>query len=112
MSKHMQLTIIIKPFYEKNFETTYPKLVNCLGLPGVDLAKEEHSLYELAGQVDQLLYKCDGTKLREVLLPYKDKMKKIYNAIQGKIADRNLAEADKLLYSLEDLFDEIESKLN
>ncbi|MCP3929800.1 MAG: hypothetical protein GY705_11940 [Bacteroidetes bacterium] len=111
MSKHMQLTVTIKPFYKKSIEGTYSMLGGCLRHLDEDLANQNPSLYELAGQVDKLLYRSDGTKLREVLLPYKDKLKKTYNAIQENIADWNLAQADKHLYSLEDIFDEIESNL-
>jgi hypothetical protein len=107
----MQLAVKIKPYYEKNLEGTYSRLGRCLRHLDADLANQNPSLYELAGKVDQLLYRFDGTQLREVLLPYKEKLKDTYNAIQENIADWNLAQADKLLYSLEDIFDEIESNL-
>ena len=107
----MQLTIKVKSYYEKNLEKTYSKLGRCLRHLDAELSSRNPSLYELAGQVDQLLYRFDGTQLREVLLPYKDELKDTFNTIQENIADWNLAQADKLLYSLEDIFDEIESNL-
>lgn len=112
MSEHMQLTTIVKPFYNKNLEGTYPKLGGFLRHLEGELAARNPSLYELAGQVDKLLYRFDGTQLRDVLLPFKDKIKSTYTAIEKDIADWNLAQADKLLYSLEDIFDEIESNLD
>lgn len=36
----------------------------------------------------------------------------LQKSIEENIADWNLAQADRLLYNLEDLFDEIESELN
>jgi len=108
---HMQLTVKVNPYYEKSLEGTYSKLGRCLRHIDEDLASRNPSLYELAGQVDLLLYRFDGTQLRDVLLPYKDKLRDIHNAIQENIAVWNLAQADKLLYSLEDIFDAIESNL-
>jgi hypothetical protein len=112
MSKNMQLTVIVRPYYEQDLEGTYPKLVRCLRHQDSSPANQNPSLYELAGQLDQLLYRFDGTPLREVLLRHADKLRNLYNAIQENIADWNLSQADKLLYRIEDIFDEIESELD
>ena len=111
MSKHMQITVSVRPFYSKNFEGNFPKLARRLTSLCPDLISPEPSLYELAGQVDKLLYRTDGTPLREALLQRKDDLKAIYKAAQENIANRNLSEADKLLYRIEDIFEEIESEL-
>lgn len=106
----MQITVTVRPFYSKDFEGNFPKLARLVSLCP-DLVSPEPSLYELAGQIDKLLYRTDGTHLREVLLQHKDDLKTSYKAAQEKIAIRNLSEADKSLYRIEDIFEEIESEL-
>ena len=112
MSKHMQLTVTVRPYYQRDMEGTYPKLARHLGHLAADLVKEDPSLYELVGQLDQLLYRFEGTPLREVLLRHREGLLATYKSIQENIADWNLAQADRLLYGLEDAFDEIESELD
>jgi hypothetical protein len=69
------------------------------------------SLYEIAGKLDKLLYQFDGTPLREVLMRHREALKSLHKSIEGDIADWNLAQADRLLYKLEDIFEKIESEL-
>lgn len=97
MSKNMQLTINVRPYYKKALEGTYPKLWRYLRHKDSSLANRDPSLYELAGLLDQLLYRFDGTSLREALLQHQDKLRKTYKSIQDNIADWNLSQADKLL---------------
>lgn len=112
MSKHMQLTVSVRSFYEGEMAGAYPKLVRYLRQADEGLLNKNPSLYELAGQLDTLLYHSDGTSLRQVLLRHGDKIKHTRKMVEQKIADRQLAQADKLLYTLEDIFDEIESDLD
>jgi len=49
--------------------------------------------------------------LRDVLLRHSEKLRNLLNNIQDNIADWKLAQADRLLYSIEDIFDDIESEL-
>lgn len=112
MSKNMQLTVSVRPYYKKNLESTYPKLGSYLKNHKSWPVNRNPSLYELAGQLDQLLYQFDGTLLREVLLLHQDKLREACKVIQDNIADWNLAQADKLLYRIEDTFDEIEAELD
>jgi hypothetical protein len=107
----MQLTVIVRPYYAKDLEGTYPRLARHLSHLDPRLANQNPSLYELVGQLDQLLYRFDGTPLREALLPHKERLKNTYKLIQDNIADWHLAQADKLLYTIEDIFDAIESQL-
>jgi hypothetical protein len=111
MSKHMQLTVTVRPYYQKDLEGIYPKLARDLRYLDSSLTTRNPSLYELVGQLDQLLYRHDGTPLRAVLLRHAEKLRKHYKLIQENIADWKLAQADKLLYGIEDTFDEIESEL-
>jgi hypothetical protein len=112
MSKHMQLTVTVRPYYERDLEGTYPKLARHLERLDSSLENRNPSLYELAGQLDQLLFRLEGTQLREVLLRHREKLRNLYKVIQENIADWNLAQADKLLYGIEDTFTEIESELD
>jgi hypothetical protein len=111
MSKYMQLTVTVRPYYQKDLQGTYPKLARGLGYLDSSLGTRNPSLYELVGQLDQILYRHDGTPLRAVLLRHAEKLRSQHKLIQEKIADWKLAEADKLLYGIEDTFDEIESEL-
>lgn len=112
MSKYMQLTVTVRPFYEREMKIVYPKLVRYLRQADPGLLDRDPSLYELAGQLDSLLYISDGTSLRAVLLRHGDLLRSTHKKVQENIADRNLAQADKLLYTLEDIFDDIESDLD
>jgi hypothetical protein len=62
--------------------------------------------------LDKLLYKFDGTPFRDVLLRHKENLRNLHKSIEENIADWNLAQADRLLYNIEDAFDKIESELD
>ena len=112
MSKYMQLKVTVRPYYQKELQGTYPKLARDLGYLDSSLANRNPSLYELVGQLDQLLYRHDGTPLREVLLRHRENLQNLHKSIEENIADWNLAQADQLLYKIEDEFDKIESELD
>ena len=111
MSKYMHLTVTVSPYYQNELEGTYPKLARRLRTLNSDLVERNPSLYAIAGQLDKLLYIFDGTPLREVLLRHRDNLKNLHKSIEENIADWNLAQADRLLYKIEDEFDKIESEL-
>jgi hypothetical protein len=112
MSKTMQITVSVKPYYHADFQDVYPKLARHLGYLDRELVQQNPSLYQLAGRLDELLLKYDSTPLREVLLPQRDKLLQLHKDIEKHIADWNLAQADKLLYKLEDVFDDLEARLD
>ncbi|NLJ29579.1 MAG: hypothetical protein GX433_16435 [Deltaproteobacteria bacterium] len=112
MSKHMQLTVTVRPHYEPDLERTYPHLARHLGRFDPARPLRNPSLYELTGELDQLLYRHEGTRLGEVLLKYHGKLKNLHKSIEKSIADWDLAQADKFLYSMEDVFEEIELELD
>jgi hypothetical protein len=93
-------------------EGVYPKLARYLRQADLSFSNKPPSLYELAGQLDALLYQFDGTALRKILVRHGDKIRNTRKMVEQQIADRQLAQADKLLYTLEDIFDEIESDLD
>jgi hypothetical protein len=112
MSKYMHLTVTIRPYYPKNLEQTYPKLARHLKNLDSDLVERNPSLYELVGQLDKLLHAFEGTKFREVLSRRREELLQLHQSIEANIADWNLAQADPLLYKIEDAFDKIESELD
>jgi hypothetical protein len=112
MSKCMHITVTVSPYYQKELRDAYPKLARHLGFLAPELVQRNPSLYALAGRLDQLLYTFDSTPLREVLLRQREKLLQLHKNIEKEIADWNLAQADKLLYKLEDIFDDIEAQLD
>ena len=112
MSKYMQLTVTVRPYYENNLEEAFPKLRRYLKSLASDLVERNPSLYEIAGQLDKLLYTFDGTPFRDVLLRHRENLRDLHKNIEASIADWNLAQADRLLYKIEDAFDKIESELD
>ncbi len=111
MSKHMQLTVSVRPYYEKGIEAVYPNLAKLLGRLDMGWMQKNPSLYEIVERLDKILYKAEGTRLREVLLTRRDALLKLFQSIQANIADWRLAEADRLLYQMEDIFESIEADL-
>jgi hypothetical protein len=111
MSKYMQLKITVLSHYQNDFRGTYPNLIRRLKTLAPDLVDQNPSLYEIAGQLDKLLYTFDGTPFRDVLLRHRENLRNLHKSIEENIADWNLAQADQLLYKIEDEFDKIESEL-
>ena len=106
----MQLAVTVLPHYQNDLKDTYPNLARRLKTLAPDLVARNPSLYEIAGQLDKLLYKFDGTPLREVLLRHREGLRDLHKSVEENIANWNLAQADHLLYQLEDIFDGIESE--
>jgi hypothetical protein len=111
MSKYMHLTVTVLPYYQNDLEGTYPNLARRLRTLASDLVEGNPSLYAIVGQLDKLLYTVDGTPLREVLLRHREYLRGLHKSIEENIADWNLAQADQLLYKIEDIFEKIESEL-
>jgi hypothetical protein len=112
MSTQMQIAVTRIPYYQEDFAQTFPKLARHLGYLDAALVRSNPSLYALAGKIDKLLYTFDGTEVREVLLKHREQLQSLYKESEAKIADWHLAEADKLLYKIEDIFSEVEAALS
>jgi hypothetical protein len=112
MSKYMHLTVTVVPYYPRDLGETYPQIGRYLKSLASDLLERNPSLYGIAGQLDKLLYTFDGTPFREVLLRHRENLRTLHKSIEENIADWNLAQADRLLYKIEDTFDKIESELD
>jgi hypothetical protein len=81
MSKTMQLTVRIRPCYKKDMKSDYPKISQGLGYVDEAWVDEGPSFFDIVGRLDKLLYEWD------------------------------LAKANKTLYQIEDVFDQIEWEL-
>ena len=112
MSKYMQLTTKIRPYYKKGLSKAYPRIAHRLHFLGAAWVEKGPSLFEIVGTLDRVLYQLEGDPaFREILLQHKSTLHKLYKDIEEQIADWHLARADKLLYKIEDIFDEIEREL-
>jgi hypothetical protein len=112
MSKHMQLKVRIRPYYNKGLNKAYPKLAHRLSYLDEAWVERDPSLFEIIAKLDQLLYQLEGDPpFRELLLRHRSALHRLYEDIEERIADWHLAKADQLLYKIEDIFDEIEREL-
>jgi hypothetical protein len=112
MSKYMQLTVRIRPYYKKGFERAYPAIAHRLAYLDEEWVQEGPSLFEIIKRLDKLLYQLEGDPpFREILLQHRGPLHKLYEDIEAQIADWHLAQADQFLYKVEDIFDEIEREL-
>jgi hypothetical protein len=112
MSKHMQLTVQVRPYYKKGLKADYPKIAQSLSYIHEAWAEGEPSLYDIIGNLDKLLYESEGNPpFRKILLKHKDNLFTLHKEAEEHIADWDLAEADKTLYQMEDIFDQIEWEL-
>jgi hypothetical protein len=112
MSKHMQLTVRILPYYKKGLKEVYPRIAKRLSYLDDGWVEEGPSLFDIVGRLDKLLYQLEGDPpFRKILLDHRGKLHELYEDTQAQIADWHLAQADKHLYTMEDIFDEIEREL-
>lgn len=113
MSKHMQLNVSIRPYYKAGLKEAYPLFAQNLNYIKKPLFAENPSLFDIIKKYDQLLYASEGNApFREILLKFKDKFGQLHEEVEKHIANWNLAQADQLLYKIEDIFEDIEWELD
>jgi hypothetical protein len=113
MSKHMQLTVRVRSYYKEGMKGHYPKIAQGLSHIHEQWIEEGPSLFDIAGKLDKLLYEAEGNPpFKKILLKHKDELRKLHKEVEESIADWDLARADKLLYQIEDVFDQIEWELS
>ena len=112
MSKFMQLEVRVTPYYKKDMASEYPNISRELGYLHPAWLERGPSLFDIVEKLDKLLYDLEGNPtFREILLRYKDTLRKLHKEVETYIADWDLAKADKILYQMEDVFDKIEWEL-
>jgi len=107
----MQITVNIRPEPPEGFVASYPRLARTLEAIAPGLAGAQPSPYALAGRVDELVDALQGTRLGELFAARRDALHGRHDRAEALAAEWKLAEADQLLYQLEDLFDELEADL-
>jgi hypothetical protein len=108
----MQLTVQVRPYYKKDMKADYPKIAQGLSYIHEAWVEEGPALFDIVGRLDKLLYELEGNPpFRKILLTHKDELHKLYMEVEAHIADWDLAKADKTLYQMEDIFDQIEWEL-
>ncbi len=109
MSKYMQLTVTVRPYYPQSIKAVYPKIVGHLSNAGLKMVDDDPSIFDLVGKIDKLLYALDGDPdFKEILHKHKAALVALHEEIQSGIADWDLAKADQALYKLEDAFEQME----
>ena len=109
----MQLTVRIRPYYKNGFKGIYPALARGVSQLDTFRGTEEPSLFDMVDRLDRLLYELEGNPpFREILLKHQVELRNLHEKIQNHIADWKLAQADKMLYRIEDIFDDIEWELS
>ena len=112
MSKYMQLTVQVRPYYKKEMKADYPNIAQGLNYIHETWIEEGPSFFDIIGKLDKLLYELEGNPpFRKILLKHKDNLYKLHKEVEEHIADWDLAKADKALYQIEDIFDQIEWEL-
>ena len=113
MSKTMQLTVRVRPYYKKGLNADYPKIAQGLSYIHEAWVEEGPSLFDIVGRLDKLLCELEGNPpFRKILLKHKDELRKLHKEVEEHIADWDLAKADQALHKIEDIFDEVEWKLD
>ena len=109
MSKHMQLTVQIRPYYKNGLKGIYPRIADALSSIFKSKTDFPASLFDIVGKLDRILYELEGKPpYREIFLGHRRRLQELHEEIQTLIADWKLAEADRRLYRMEDIFDDIE----
>jgi len=94
-------------------KSDYPKISLSLSYIHEPWLEEGPSLFDLVGRLDKLLYELEGNPpFRKILLKHKDELRRLHKEVEEHIADWELAKADKTLYQIEDIFDQIEWELS
>ena len=60
MSKYMQLTVRVRPYYKKGLKADYPAISRGLSYIDEALLEEGPSLFDIVGRLAKLLYDLDG----------------------------------------------------
>ena len=112
MSKHMQLTIEIRPYYKNGLESVYPRIAEMLRPVCKSGTELQYSLFEIVGKLDRILYELEGNQPhRKIVLEHRKRLQELHEETEALIADWKLAEADQRLYRVEDIFDDMEREL-
>lgn len=112
MSKHMQLTVKIMPYYKKGLKGIYPRLTDAISRPTASWMEQDPSLVDIVKNLDRLLYDLEGDRtFTGIMRSHRSELFDLYGDMETHMADWRLADVDKILYRIEDIFDDIEREL-
>jgi hypothetical protein len=113
MSKYMQIDIKLLPFYEKRFKTHFPKLAKLLqALSYAEPLEKEMSLYAIVDVLQRILRDPKTPKdAKSKVEPHLRKLLSLRDEARELLLGRRLNALDKLLYQIEDEFEELEKGL-
>ncbi len=113
MSQFMQIDIRVIPFFEVPFEKRFPHLVGLLRrLSYGEALKKEPSFYELIDTMATISQHPDTpSELKELISPYAAELEKLKEDAREHLLARRLDELDKILYRIEDQFEDLEGAL-
>ena len=113
MSQFMQIDIRVIPFFEVPFEKRFPHLVELFRrLSYGEVLTKGPSLYELIDTMATLSEHPDTpSELKELIGPYVDKLKNLKEQAREHLLARRLDELDKILYRIEDQFEDLEGAI-
>jgi hypothetical protein len=113
MSQYMQIDIRILPFYEKGIKTHFPKLAAFLETHKFLTSKDkEPSLYVLVDFLHTMdIDPAVVSPIKEAIRPFLKRLSSIQDHAREALLARRLNELDRLLYELEDEFENLEASL-
>ncbi len=113
MSKYMQIDIKILPFYKGSFSRCFPELFEFFREIGyASYVKEDKSLYEMVDILESIVKnETVPENYRSKVEPFYQKAKKIKKEAREMLLSRKLDELDKLLYELEDIFEDLNREI-
>ena len=113
MSKYMQIDIRIIPFYEKRFEKRFPNIAEMLRQVSYkEVVEKETSFYEMADSLEAIADSPDTPSgIRDKIGPYAEKIMGLKQIAREHLLSRRLNELDKVLYQMEDMFEDLEQAL-
>ena len=111
MSRTMQLGVEVNAHYQRSFAETYPNLARRLETLTSGMFGSDPSLFEICRRLDELIERVAETELGKLLEAEATELGRSQRRVEELLADWKLADADQLLYRMEDRFDALESEL-
>ncbi len=109
MSRTMQITVGVEP--ERSLTTSYPNLARSFETIAPGLLGPSPSLLTICQRIDEVVAELQQTTLGRLLEGQASELRRAGRRVEELLADWKLAEADQVLYELEDRFEALESEL-
>jgi hypothetical protein len=109
----MQIDIKLVPFYERGFEAHFPKLAKLFhSLDYAEPFEKETSLYVLVDSLQRMSRDPKiPSNIKQKTAPFLEKLRPLKEKARELLLSRHLNELDRLLYQMEDEFEDLEKSL-